>query len=100
MVFSYIHNINVNNNLNVIKRLSTPYIPLSVSLLSIICLSSLSVFLALYFSLSISLYVSLSLSAFLCLYYPLNSPLRALNKLYSTLYGHVAGPSGVRDASA
>ena len=26
------------------------------------------------------------LSAFLCLYYPLNSPLHALNKLYSILY--------------
>ena len=37
---------------------------------------------------------SLPLSAFLCLYYPLNSPPHALNKLYSILYCHVAGPSG------
>ena len=43
----------------------------------------------LYFSLSLSL--SLSLSVFLCLYYPLNPPPPALNKLY---------PSGGRDAPA
>jgi hypothetical protein len=35
------------------------------------------------------------LSAFLCLYYPLNSPPHAPNKLYSILYC-VAGPSGGR----
>jgi hypothetical protein len=29
---------------------------------------------------------SLPLSSFLCLYYPLNSPPHALNKLYTTLY--------------
>ena len=49
---------------------------------------------SIYFSLSISLYVSLSLSAFLCLYYPLNSPLHALNKLYSILYHHVPQAEG------
>jgi hypothetical protein len=42
----------------------------------------------------------LSLSAFLYLYYLLNSPPYALNKLYSILYCHVATPSGGRDASA
>ena len=43
---------------------------------------------------------SLPLSAFLCLYYPLNSPPHALNKLYSILYHQVAGLSGGRAASA
>jgi hypothetical protein len=33
------------------------------------------------------------------LYYPLNIPLHALNKLYSILYLHEAGPLGGRDAS-
>ena len=36
---------------------------------------------------------SLPLSAFLCLYYPLNSPPYAPNKLYSILYRPVADPS-------
>jgi hypothetical protein len=40
---------------------------------------------------------SLPLSAFPCLYYSLNSPPHALNKLYSMLYC-VAGPSGWRDS--
>ena len=40
---------------------------------------------------------SLLLSAFLCLYYSLNSPPPALNKLYSILYSPVTGPSGRRD---
>ena len=43
---------------------------------------------------------SLLLSAFLCLCYPLNSPPRALNKLYSILYCRMAGPSQGRDALA
>jgi hypothetical protein len=42
----------------------------------------------------------LFLSAFLCLYYPLNSPPHALNKLYSILYHCVSCPSRGRDASA
>jgi hypothetical protein len=46
------------------------------------------------------LFYSLFLSAFLCLYYPLNSPPHALNKLYSILYHTVAGPSGGRYTSA
>ena len=40
------------------------------------------------------------LSAFLCLFYPGTSPLHALNKLYSTLYHCVAGPSVGRDPLA
>jgi hypothetical protein len=40
------------------------------------------------------------LPSLLCLYYPLKSPPYTLNKLYSILYHHVAGPSGGRDASA
>jgi hypothetical protein len=40
------------------------------------------------------------LSDFLCLYYLLNSPSHALNKLCSILYSHVAGPSGGRNALA
>jgi hypothetical protein len=42
---------------------------------------------------------TLPFSAFLCLYYFLNSPLHALNKLYSILCHCVAGLSGGRDAS-
>ena len=41
-----------------------------------------------------------SLLLFLCLYYLLDSLYHALNKLSSTLYHRVAGPSGGRDASA
>jgi hypothetical protein len=50
-------------------------------------------------SLSLPLSLSLSLSLFLSLYYPLNSPPYALNKVYSILYC-VASLSGGRDASA
>lgn len=46
------------------------------------------------------LYSSTPLLLSLLLYYPLNSPPHALNKLYSILYSHVAGLSGGRDASA
>jgi hypothetical protein len=41
-------------------------------------------------SISLLLFSSLSL----CLYYPLNSPLHALNKLYSILYHHVPQAEG------
>jgi hypothetical protein len=47
-----------------------------------------------------SLYSISPLSLSLCLYYTLNSPPHALNKLYAILYPHVAGPSGRRDALA
>jgi hypothetical protein len=60
--------------------------------------------LLLFLPLSLSCYLShtssLSLSAFLCLYYPLNSPPYALNKLYSMLYHSMTGPSKGRDVSA
>ena len=42
------------------------------------------------YPLPLPLSLSLSLSAWLCIYYPLNSPPKALNKLYSILYLHVA----------
>lgn len=50
--------------------------------------------------LSLSLCLCLCFSVFPCLYYPPNSPTHALNKLYSTLYHLVAGPSGRKDISA
>jgi hypothetical protein len=62
-------------------------LPLPHSLPILLLLLLLLLFLLSLFSLSLSFF-SLSLSAFLYLYYPLNSPSYALNKLFCT------GPSG------
>jgi hypothetical protein len=73
--------------------------PFSLTPASSLLLSCPSLPLSLHMVLASLYFSTLLLSAFLCLYYPLNSPPRALNELYSILYHYVAGPSWGTDAS-